>query len=219
MLNSWDYRYFGWPHELVLPDLFPVVLWFNGASLPLGSPPVRSPTAPPTPPPPPAANFAWATGMGPGFVMVVIVAAGIISVDMANIGTAAGGDLAPSVTGRYGNRLAGIQLHSSSRGKLVCPFFVFVRRWFSFISTRDHVFNSRDCRTLCRPLNFTSTKDYGLSPKASLFTSLVEFLPDGTASARKVLRPRLDFASNRNCLHLSEVFNGLWLNFFLPGSM
>lgn len=214
MLNSKDYRNFGRLHELVLPDLFPVVLWFNGASLPLGSPPVRSPTAPPTPPPPPAANFAWATGMGPGFVMVVIVAAGIISVDMANIGTPDGGDLAPSVTGRYGNRLAGIQLHSSSRGEFVCPFFVFVRRWFSFISIRDYVFNSKDCRNLCRPLNFTFTKDYGLSPKAFLFTSLVEVLPDSTASTRKVFRPRLDFASNRNFLHLSEVFNVLSLSLF-----
>lgn len=146
--------------------------------------------------------------MGPGFVMVVIVAAGIISVDMANIGTPADGDLAPSVTGRYGNRLAGIQLHSSSRGEIVCPFFVFVRRWFSFISTRDCVFSSKDCRTLCHPLNFTSTKDYGVSPKAFLFMSLVEVLP-GTASARKVFRLRLGFASNRNFLHLSEIFNVL----------
>jgi hypothetical protein len=111
---------FGLSHALVLPDLFPVALWFSGASLPLGSPPGRSPTAPPTPPPPPAANFACATGMGPGLVMVVTVAAGIISVDMANIGTPAGGDLAPRVTGRYGNRLAGIQLHSSTRGELFC---------------------------------------------------------------------------------------------------
>jgi hypothetical protein len=81
--------------------------------------------------------------MGPGFVMVVIVAAGIISVDMANIGTPAGGDLAPSVTGRYGNRLAGIQLHSSSRGELVCLFFVFVRRWFNVSPTWDYVFSSQ----------------------------------------------------------------------------
>jgi hypothetical protein len=96
--------------------------------------------------------------------MVVIVAAGIISVDMASIGTPAGGDLAPSVTGRYGNRLAGIQLHSSSRGELVCPFFVFVRRWFRFISIRDYVVSSKDCGTLCRPLNFTFTKDNNVSP-------------------------------------------------------
>jgi hypothetical protein len=70
--------------------------------------------------------------------MVVIVAAGIISVDMANIGTPAGGDLAPSVTGRYGNRLAGIQLHSSSRSKLVGLVFVFVRRWLNLTSARGY---------------------------------------------------------------------------------
>lgn len=147
--------------------------------------------------------------MGPGFVMVVIVAAGIISVDMANIGTPADGDLAPSVTGRYGNRLAGIQLHSSSRGEFVCPFFVFVRRWLSFLSIRDCVFSSKDGRTLCRPLNFTFTKDYGVSPKASLFMSLVELLPGCTVSARKVFRLRLDFASSRNFLPVSEIFNVL----------
>lgn len=68
--------------------------------MPLGSPTPGAATAPPPPPPPPAANFACATGMGPGLVIVVMVAAGIISVDIANIGTAAGGDLAPSVTGK-----------------------------------------------------------------------------------------------------------------------
>lgn len=143
-------RIYGQSHVGDLPDLLPVTLWFSGASLPFDSPPVRSPTAPATPPPPPVANFACATGIGPGFVMVVIVAAGIISVDMANIGTPAGGDLAPSVTGRYGNRLAGIQLHSSSRGKLVGLFFVFVRRWFNLTSARDY--HSRKASHLRSPL-------------------------------------------------------------------
>lgn len=159
--------------------MLPVTLWFSGASLPFDSPPVRSPTAPATPPPPPVANFACATGIGPGFVMVVIVAAGIISVDMANIGTPAGGDLAPSVTGRYGNRLAGIQLHSSSRGKLVGLFFVFVRRWF----------------------NLTSARGYH-SRKAFHFRSPLQLLIGATSSIAKCsnLRLCLDFTSTRNYL-------------------
>jgi hypothetical protein len=119
--------------------------------------------------------------MGPGFVMVVTVAAGIISVDMANIGTPAGGDLAPSVTGRYGNRLAGIQLHSLSRLELVGLFF-FVRRWFNLTSAgtttaakrptlrRCFTFFQGLCLQLAKCLNFllwidfTSTRNYLPSP-------------------------------------------------------
>ena len=171
------------------------MLWFSGASLPFDSPPVRSPTAPATPPPPPVAYFACATGIGPGFVMVVIVAAGIISGDMANIGTPAGGDLAPSVTGRYGNRLAGIQLHSSSRGKLVGLFFVFVRRWFTLTSARGYY-----------------------SRKAFHFTSLLLLLLRTTSSARKVFKSpslsRLHFT--RNYLHLLNFSTSYGLTYVLP---
>jgi hypothetical protein len=141
--------------------------------------------------------------------MVVIVAAGIISVDMASIGTPAGGDLAPSVTGKYGNRLAGIQLRSSSRGDFVCPFFVFVRCWFPFISATDFVVTQKDCRTLCRSLNFSSTKDNHLSPKASLLMLQVKVPTDRKVSARKMFCPLLYFAPNRNCRHLSQVSNVL----------
>jgi hypothetical protein len=127
--------------------------------------------------------------------MVVIVAAGIISVDMANIGTPAGGDLAPSVTGRYGNRLAGIQLHSSSRGKLVGLFFVFVRRWFTLTSARGYY-----------------------SRKAFHFTSLLLLLLRTTSSARKVFKSpslsRLHFT--RNYLHLLNFSTSYGLTYVLP---